>query len=144
MNSTHNYVEVLQSEIASDKELAELVLEENFYADIARQIYEARMNSCKTQKELAELVGTKQSVISRIEDADYHGHSNSLLLKIAFALGLRLRIEMYKPDSFHQTLDMSGVCNWDADCWGDDEVSYAEADSGTVSTDDTVKALEVS
>ena len=31
------------------------------------------------QKELAELIGTTQSVISRLEDADYEGHSLSML-----------------------------------------------------------------
>ena len=46
-----------------------------------------------TQEKLADLAGTKQSVISRIEDADYYGHSLRLLRRIARALGKKLRVE---------------------------------------------------
>jgi transcriptional regulator with XRE-family HTH domain len=41
---------------------------------------------------LAEKLGTKQSVISRLEDADYEGHSLTMLQRIAAALGRRLEI----------------------------------------------------
>ena len=39
-----------------------------------------------TQKELARLVGTTASVICRLEDADYAGHSMAMLHRIAAAL----------------------------------------------------------
>jgi transcriptional regulator with XRE-family HTH domain len=39
---------------------------------------------------LAELVGTKRSAISRLENADYEGHSMAILRRIAHALGKRL------------------------------------------------------
>jgi len=41
---------------------------------------------------LAQLVGTTQSVISRIEDSDYDGHSLGLLRRIAEAMDKKLRI----------------------------------------------------
>jgi ribosome-binding protein aMBF1 (putative translation factor) len=41
--------------------------------DIAFQIRDLREQAGLTQKQLAELVGTKQSNIARIEDADYTG-----------------------------------------------------------------------
>ena len=47
-----------------------------------------------TQKQLAELVGTTQSVISRLEDADYEGHSLSMVNRIAKALDRRLIIQL--------------------------------------------------
>mgnify|MGYP001586767774 CR=1 FL=1 len=53
-------------------------------------IYELRMEAGLTQKELAKRVGTTQSVISRIEDADYDGHSLSILNRIATSLNRRL------------------------------------------------------
>lgn len=56
--------------------------------------YEARTSSGLTQKQLAELVGTKQPVIARLEDADYEGHSLSLLQKIARALNHRIVIHL--------------------------------------------------
>jgi DNA-binding XRE family transcriptional regulator len=39
-----------------------------------------------TQKQLAKLAGTTPSVISRLEDADYDGHSLAMLRRIAAAL----------------------------------------------------------
>ena len=50
-----------------------------------------------TQAELAQLVGTTQSVISRLEDADYEGHSLSMLQRIADALHQRLEVR-FVPD----------------------------------------------
>jgi transcriptional regulator with XRE-family HTH domain len=47
-----------------------------------------------TQEQLAKLVGTKQQVIARLEDADYEGHSISMLQCIATALGRRLEVAM--------------------------------------------------
>ena len=40
------------------------------------------------------MIGTTQSVISRLEDADYEGHSLSMLNRIAEALDKRLKIQM--------------------------------------------------
>ncbi len=45
-----------------------------------------------TQAALAKLVGTTPSVISRLEDADYIGHSLTNLRRIAAALDHRLEI----------------------------------------------------
>lgn len=56
-------------------------------AKIASDIYELRTQAGLTQKQLAALVGTKPSVISRLEDVEYTGHSLSILRKIAMALG---------------------------------------------------------
>ncbi len=47
-----------------------------------------------TQAELAKRVGTQPSQISRIEDADYAGHSVETLRRIAKALHATLRIEL--------------------------------------------------
>jgi ribosome-binding protein aMBF1 (putative translation factor) len=47
-----------------------------------------------TQAELAKRIGTQPSQISRIEDADYMGHSVETLRRIAKALHATLRIEL--------------------------------------------------
>ena len=75
----------LQVEISTQSEGA-------VYAEVAQLIYDARTKSKLTQKQLAELVGTTQSVIARLEDADYEGHSLSMLQRIASALNKRLEI----------------------------------------------------
>jgi len=61
--------------------------------DIARKIYDLRTAAGLTQRQLAKLVGTTASVICRLEDADYQGHSLAMLNRIAAALNKRLRIE---------------------------------------------------
>src|SRR4051812_14946592 len=61
-------------------------------ADIAQSIYDLRTEAKLTQAELATMVGTTPSVISRLEDADYDGHSLSMLRRIAAALGRRVEI----------------------------------------------------
>jgi len=68
--------------------------------DIAFQIINLREKAGLTQKELAELVGTKQSNIARIESADYTGYTLKTLEKIAKALRARLEIRVIPPASY--------------------------------------------
>lgn len=75
----------------SEKRLASLERErENLR--IAEQIYSLRTAAGLSQKDLARKVGTTQSVISRLEDSDYDGHSLTMLARIAHALGHRVCI----------------------------------------------------
>jgi DNA-binding XRE family transcriptional regulator len=61
--------------------------EERQNAAIARRLYALRIRAGLTQSQLAERVGTTASVISRLENADYEGHSLSMLRRVANALG---------------------------------------------------------
>src|SRR5215216_3741629 len=49
------------------------------YAHVAQLIQRWRRRAALSQSELAERVGTTQSVISRLESEDYGGHSLSML-----------------------------------------------------------------
>jgi DNA-binding XRE family transcriptional regulator len=60
--------------------------------EIARKIYELRAAAGITQTQLAKLIGTAASVICRLEDADYEGHSLAMLRRIAAALNKRVEI----------------------------------------------------
>ncbi len=66
--------------------------EEVINADIARKIFNLRTKAGLTQQELAARVGTSKSAICRLEDADYEGHSLSMLKRIAEALDKRVEI----------------------------------------------------
>jgi transcriptional regulator with XRE-family HTH domain len=59
---------------------------------VAQSIYELRQHAGLSQTELAKRVGTTQSVISRLEDADYEGHSLVMLNRIAAAVERRVEI----------------------------------------------------
>jgi DNA-binding XRE family transcriptional regulator len=61
-------------------------------AEVARKVYELRTKAKLTQKELAARVRTTASVISRLEDDDYEGHSLAMLRRIASALNKRVEI----------------------------------------------------
>ena len=67
---TKNFADVIRSKLRSNPELATLLEQESFNADIARKVHDLRETARLTQKQLADRVGTHQSVISRIEDAD--------------------------------------------------------------------------
>jgi transcriptional regulator with XRE-family HTH domain len=60
--------------------------------ELARKIYQSREQAGLTQERLARLVGTTPSVISRLEDSDYAGHSLTMLKRIASALDKRVEI----------------------------------------------------
>ena len=98
---TKDAVRILDREIGDDQELRSVVAEEHLNVRIARMISDGRKQAELTQKQLAELVGTTQSVIARLEDADYEGHSLSMLQRIAVALGQKLHIEfeVTRPES---------------------------------------------
>jgi predicted transcriptional regulator len=78
--------------IAGDTKREEEYDEEVINAEIARKIYQLRTRAHLTQQELAERVGTSKSAICRLEDADYEGHSLSMLKRIAEALDKRVEI----------------------------------------------------
>ena len=90
---TSDAVEILDRRMADDPELQELARVAYVNAKVAKLIYDARTDANLTQAQLAKKIGTRQPVIARLEDADYEGHSLTMLQRIAEALNLRLEIE---------------------------------------------------
>jgi len=77
---------------AGKPEMLALLEDERTNAQIARKIHELRTAAGLTQENLAKRVSTSTSVICRLEDADYEGHSLSMLRRIASALDTRLEL----------------------------------------------------
>jgi ribosome-binding protein aMBF1 (putative translation factor) len=95
----HDAVDILRRRyVGEDPVRVTAVERERTNAEVAQLIYERRTAAGLSQKELAKLVGTTQSVISRLEDADYEGHSLTMLQRIARALGQRVTIGMAPLD----------------------------------------------
>jgi ribosome-binding protein aMBF1 (putative translation factor) len=92
MPKTKNALKTIDRMVGQNKGLRDLIAEETINVRIARMIYDARSQAGLTQKELGKLVGTTQSVIARLEDADYEGHSLNMLNRIATALDKRVDI----------------------------------------------------
>ncbi len=115
MKSTRDFGKVIAFMMASDKNLAQDIEDNIFDATIAMQVYDARMEAKLTQAELAKKLHTTQSVISRIEDADYDAHSLKLLKRIAAALDLKLSVEFRKKQVLHTestTQTVRSHTNW--------------------------------
>ena len=98
---TRDANQILDQVTGDDEELKRLIAEETLNAEVARLIYNARTAAGLTQTQLADLIGTKQPVIARLEDADYGGHSLSMLQRIADALNQRIEIN-FVPTDEHQ------------------------------------------
>lgn len=60
--------------------------------EVGRKIFQLRTKAGLTQVQLGKLIGTTASVISRLEAADYDGHSLAMLRRIAAALNQRVEI----------------------------------------------------
>jgi ribosome-binding protein aMBF1 (putative translation factor) len=94
-------LDILISEFIGDdpKRLAAMAKHrQNF--EVAMEIFDLRQKAGLTQKQLADKIGTKQSVISRLEDADYRGHSLEMLRRIAEALNCRLEVHITPEHPF--------------------------------------------
>ena len=84
--------------VAGDRERIDSFEDELLNARVAKKLYQLRTQAGLTQKELADRVDTTASVISRLEDADYEGHSLSMLRRIADALDQKVEIRfVQKP-----------------------------------------------
>jgi len=89
---TSDALALVEALTGKSQEMADLVEQEQANLDVAREICELRIKAKLSQAELARKVGTTQSVISRLEDADYDGHSLAMLRRIASALEKRVEI----------------------------------------------------
>ncbi|HTV48300.1 MAG TPA: helix-turn-helix transcriptional regulator [Phycisphaerae bacterium] len=61
-------------------------------AEVSQQIRKLRSAAKLSQRELAAMIGTKASVVCRMENANYDGHSVSMLRRIAEAFGRHVEV----------------------------------------------------
>jgi ribosome-binding protein aMBF1 (putative translation factor) len=95
--STSDALKILDRITGPNKRLRQRIEEATLNARVAEMIYEARTKAGLSQQALADLVGTKQPVIARLEDANYEGHSLSMLARIAAALHCELDVRLLTP-----------------------------------------------
>jgi ribosome-binding protein aMBF1 (putative translation factor) len=94
MAKTTDGMKIIDSIIGDDIELREMSEQASVNAHVSQLVYDARMAAGLSQHELAGMIGTSQSVISRLEDADYEGHSLSMLSRIAQVLNRAVKIDL--------------------------------------------------
>ncbi len=84
----------VKEKLLKDSNVKKEYEELDFLYKIKRQVISLRKEKGLSQKELAELVGTKQSAISRLENEDYNP-SVEMLAKIAKAFDKELEIKLH-------------------------------------------------
>ncbi|HET6384872.1 MAG TPA: XRE family transcriptional regulator [Armatimonadota bacterium] len=94
--STSDAAEILDLEFGDDPQYQAALTDARTKSQAARAIYEARVAAGLTRKQLADLIGANQSVISRLEDADYDRHSLAMLDRIARALNRRVEVRLVR------------------------------------------------
>lgn len=114
-DKTQDAIRILHGRyVKDDPERKAALQEERVNAEVARLIHEMRNAAGLSQQQLADLIGTTQSVISRLEDADYEGRSLSVLERIATALNQKLTVvmtarepeELEIREAFHRVVQM--------------------------------------
>jgi transcriptional regulator with XRE-family HTH domain len=96
MATTKNALNILDRLTGKSAVVRREIADARINMEVAQMIYDARTEAGLTQGKLAELIGTRQSVIARLEDADYTGHSLTMLQKIAGALGHDLELRFVR------------------------------------------------
>ncbi len=107
---TSDGVSILHKRYVKDDPSKKAALEqERVSAQVARMIKNMRERAGLSQQELADAIGTRQSAISRLEDADYEGHSLRMLQRVADALEQKVVVQLTTEDTarsgrihFHQ------------------------------------------
>jgi ribosome-binding protein aMBF1 (putative translation factor) len=94
--------------IEGNPEMEALVEQERANARIAMAVYDLRASLGLSQREFAKRVKTTASVICRLEDGDYEGHSTSMLERIAAALDQTLQMEVrFVPKAARRAKDIA-------------------------------------
>jgi len=88
-----DYQEYRDRRLREDPELARAYEEVSLEREIARQVLRLRLARRLTQQQLAEVIGTKQTAIARLESGT-HRPSLATLEKVCQALGARLEVRL--------------------------------------------------
>lgn len=99
MAKTRNFADVIRKKLRENASLDKRVAEETLNALVATEVFRVRTERGLTQTQLAKMVGTHQPVIARLEDADYGGHSLSMLNRIAESLGYKVQIALVPQEA---------------------------------------------
>jgi len=115
-------VRTLKPEFDRDREYRASYAESFMNSWIAAQIKVIREQRGLTQTELADLIGTKQAGISRLENVNHLGWKVQTLARIARAFDLRLKISFEEFGSLPEEIDNCGRSYLERTPYADDDV----------------------
>ena len=79
-------VEIMDRSYGGSPDWDRLVAEEGLKVSVGQMVYDLRQEAGLSQAKLADLVGTSQAIISKVENADYEGSALEILSRVCFAL----------------------------------------------------------
>ena len=91
---TTDGIKILERIIGDDTELQQMYELAKVNVQVAQLIYDARTEAKLSQTALAQMIGTTQSTIACLEEADYEGDSMLMLNRIAQALNHKIKITL--------------------------------------------------
>lgn len=94
MKKKTNFDKYVQDKVKKYPFLKEELRKADLALDIAGQVYSLRKKAGVTQKELANLMGTSQPNIARIESGDYKSYTWKTLDKITKVFKARLEVKI--------------------------------------------------
>ena len=94
MGRTKNALKILEKVTGDNSMLRGDIASARINLQIAQMIHDIRTQAGLSQRQLADLIGSKQPVIARLEDADYEGHSLRMLQRIAEGLQRRVEVRL--------------------------------------------------
>jgi ribosome-binding protein aMBF1 (putative translation factor) len=100
MAKTKDALKILERVTGNNETIKAGIAKAKINFEVAQMIYDARTKAGLSQSALAALIGSKQPVIARLEDARYQGHSLNMLQRIAAALEQRLALR-FVPSRKH-------------------------------------------
>lgn len=92
-------VELLDRWYGGDSEWDRLVAAEELNMQVGQAVHDLRTAAHLTQQQLADATGTTQSIISKVENADYEGSAIEILRRVCFALGRKMSVSCASGDS---------------------------------------------
>jgi len=113
MNQQTNFDKYLEEQL-KDPDFAARFKKADEAWDMALQLASLRKDSGLSQKELAQLVGTSQQQISRLESPSYEGHSLSMLRRVAEVLGATVHVEIQRKKHPKQAAVAEGKASYRA------------------------------
>ena len=90
---TSDAVELMDKWYGGDSEWDQMLVEERLKVQVGQIAYDLRTEAGLSQEALAKLAGTSQSIISRVENADYDGSALEMLYRICLVLHRQVRVE---------------------------------------------------
>ena len=99
LRGTTDGLKILDALFLRSSRTKRLLAEERERVALGDLIRESREAERLTQAQLARKVGTSQSAIARIEDANYTGQKLGTIAKIAAALGHQVEVNLVKVNA---------------------------------------------